>query len=100
MPDERGYLVIFEDDGWRKEMGRYSFVGQGVFQAWSDPQNDKLSSFRFKLPVGWGLRIYKHRDPKKESHLWVGTGKEESINKDGIPKFLHDEASGHGWVPV
>lgn len=94
------YVILYKNDTWGSETGRYDFPNKEDFISWTDPQNDNLSSFKFLLPVGWELRIHKHRDRDSEYFAWRGTGQEESINKNQIPGWLHDEASGHSWVPI
>lgn len=100
MTDTKGYLIVYKHDTWREEIGRYNFYGKAAFQPWTDPQNDELSSFKFKLPPGWELRIHRHRDPGSQYKAWRGTGHEETVNKEEIPDFLHDEASSHSWVEL
>jgi hypothetical protein len=95
-----GYLVLYRDDTWRGEMGRYDFYNAPGFSSWTDAQNDKLSSFVYNLPVGWGLRIHEHRDPASRNKLWVGAGHEVRVNKNDLPSYLHDRASGHTWVQL
>src|SRR5262245_12318544 len=88
------YLITYKDDTWRNEMGRYTFNDLPGFTAWPGSQNDRLSSFKFKLPVGWDLRIHEHRSSTSRFKAWRGTGNEVSVNKNDLPGFLHDEAVG------
>ena len=95
-----GFLRIYKHDTWRHNMGQYNFSGNEEFRSWNDAQNDELSSFKYKLPVGWGLLIHRHRDPNSQYELYVGTGREEWVNKKDIPGFIHDDASGHSFVKL
>jgi len=92
------YLVTYKDDTWRAEMGRYDFSNTPAFVSWPASQNDRLSSFKFKLPVGWELRIHEHGNPASRFKAWLGTGNEVRVNKNELPGFIHDEASGHSWI--
>jgi hypothetical protein len=92
------YLITYKDDTWRGEMGRYTFNDLPGFTAWPGSQNDRLSSFKFKLPVGWDLRIHEHSSSTSRFKAWRGTGNEVSVNKNELPGFIHDEASGHSWA--
>ena len=92
------YLITYKDDTWRGEMGRYDFNNTAAFVAWPDNQNDRLSSFKFKLPVGWELRIHEDRSGTSRFKAWAGTGNEIWVNKNELPGFIHDEASGHSWI--
>jgi len=92
-----GYLIIYKDDTWRGEMGRYDFNSTPLFVAWPSAQNDRLSSFKFKLPPGWELRIHEHSNSASRYKAWLGTGAEVWVNKNELPSFIHDEASGHSW---
>lgn len=94
------YLTIFKDDTWRKQIGHFDFEERAAFQSWNRRQNDELSSFKFKLPVGWELRIHEHRDTNSRYKPWRGTGAEVKVNKRDLPGFIHDEASGHSWVRI
>lgn len=93
-----GYLITYKDDGWRDELGRYTFDLAPGFTPWPASQHDRLSSFSFKLPVGWDLRIHEHRDSASRCKVWRGSGAEVRVDRDELPGFLHDEASGHSWV--
>lgn len=92
------YLITYKDDTWRGEMGRHDFDNTSGFVAWPGSENDKLSSFKFKLPVGWELRIHEHSNSASRYKAWRGTGYEVWVNKNELPGFIHDEASGHSWI--
>jgi hypothetical protein len=94
------YLTIYQDDGWRKKIGYYEFDGKEGFTSWTDDQNDRLSSFKYCLPVGWELRVHKHRDKSSPYQAWRGTGQEVKVDKYEIHDSIHDEASGHYWQRV
>ncbi|MEO5997610.1 MAG: hypothetical protein ABIN89_12815 [Chitinophagaceae bacterium] len=79
-------------------MGRHDFNNASGFVAWPANQNDRLSSFKFKLPVGWELRIHEHSNSNSRYKAWRGSGFEVRVNKNELPGFIHDEASGHSWI--
>ena len=95
-----GHLISYKDDSWRGEMGRHTFSGAAGFTAWPDSQNDRLSSFRYKLPVGWDLRIHEHRSSSSRFKAWRGANADVVVNKDDLPGYIHDQASGHSWVKL
>jgi hypothetical protein len=94
------YLIIYKHDTYREPMKTYDFHGRVEFISWPDSASDELSSFEFRLPSGWGVEIYKHRNPGEEGDdhggpYW-GNGEIIKINKDKLP--WNDEASAHKWV--
>lgn len=93
-----GYLKTYEDNNFQKPMQTYTFTGQeGPFVSWPDRENDKLSSFTYMLPVGWEVRLYKHRDESKQHHPFRGTGSEVRVNQSELG-WLKDGCSGHKFV--
>lgn len=95
-----GYLITYRDSGWRNQMARHDFNDAVRFVPWPDAQNDRLSSFRFLLPVGWDLRIHEHRTALSRCKVWRGTGTEIRVDKAELPSFIHDQASGHAWAQL
>jgi len=93
-----GYLITYRDSGWRNPMARHEFADADGFSPWQDAENDRLSSFKFLLPVGWDLRIHEHRSALSRCKVWRGTGGEVWVDKGELPSFVHDQASGHAWV--
>jgi hypothetical protein len=93
-----GYLITYRDSGWRSQMARHEFHDAVGFVPWPDAQNDRLSSFRFLLPVGWDLRIHEHRSALSRCKVWRGTGAEVWVDKAELPSFIHDQGSGHAWA--
>lgn len=93
-----GYLITYKNDSWRDQMAHYGFTNRSGFTSWPGSQNDKISSFRFKLPIGWDLHLHEHRNSSSRSKVWRGNGREILVNKSDMPGFIHDDASGHSWV--
>ena len=98
---QRGYLQTYKKDNFR-DLTKVRFLNvvsprsAADYVAWPEGEKDPVLSLRYRLPVGWYVCLYKGEKKDVSQHkCWPGTGKEESVKKDSIPDFLHENVSGH-----
>lgn len=94
------YLILYENDSFKKQFARYTLHSMSYHQAWDDNEHDKLSSFRYHLEAGRELRIHLHSEEDSPYQAWRGTGEEEHVDKNEIEDWLHDEASSHSIAKI
>ena len=94
------FLIIYKDDGFRKPMGAFAFDGSNAFRAWSNSQEDELSSFVYRIPPGWVLRIFKHGENKAPFQDFACNGQVQHVDKKNMIQEIHDDASAHMFIKV
>jgi hypothetical protein len=98
---QRGYLQTYKQDNFR-DLTKVRFLNvvsprsAADYVAWPEGEKDPVLSLRYRLPVGWYVCLYKGEKKDVSQHkCWAGTGREESVTKESIPEFLHEQVTGH-----
>ena len=93
------FLVTYREDTWQEESGRYTFGWTNTTYCWPDAPTDRLSSFRYKLPAGWELRIHEARNRNSRYKAWRGNDREIWVKQAELPGFLRHTARAHTCLP-
>jgi hypothetical protein len=99
---QRGYLQTFKEDNFR-DLTKVRFLNVNAPRSaadvvkWPEREISAVLSLKYRIPVGWYVCLYKDDNGNAQKKCWPGTGMEESVTKESIPDFLHENVNGHLW---